>query len=480
MEEQNKIDYDPIKSEVRKVTPKQTFNSLLGFLKNLFSFYDEVDKKQTIDDIKNDIEFSGINVWILICSIVVASIGLINNSPAVIIGAMLISPLMGPIRGIGYALSSNNFKVLIISLKNFGTMVGASVLASFVFYFLYPINDIDFDLFHKDFPELFNRTKPTVLDIAIAFFGGLAGVIAATIKNKSATITVVPGVAIATALMPPLCTVGFGIAVGSWKIFIDSFYLFLLNSVFICLATYIVLQLLKFPKVKYVDPKVERKVKVYVFSVLLLIVIPSVFKFYHIVQESIFTQNAHHFIKDQVTIDSKLDLTNESLVYEGEQQKIILKIDGKYINKQKVDEWKVQLKNYDLGNVHLEINNQYPEPIDNQQLLNKIIATNDEKIESLYNEMLAYKKVVQFIDEDNDKLNALNKRILVHYPEIKKLNYGRTFKDYDGSFDTNYVFIVDWKNDSIQSERNAQLVKFINEELNLIYEFSKPPLIYHE
>ena len=112
--------------------------------------------------------------------------------------------------------------------------------------------------------------------------------------------------------------------------------------------------------------------------------------------------------------------------------------------------------------------------------MNKIIANNDEKIESLYNEMLAYKKVVQFIDEDNDKLNALNKRILVHFPEIKKLNYGRTFKDYDGSFDTNYVFIVDWKNDSIQSETNAQLVKFINEELKLIYEFSNPPLIYHE
>ena len=165
----------------------------------------------------------------------------------------------------------------------------------------------------------------------------------------------------------------------------------------------------------------ERKVKVYVFSVLLLIVIPSVFKFYHIVQESIFTQNAHRFINDQVTIDQKLVLTKDSLVYEGEPPKVILYIDGKYINKQKEEEWKVQLKNYDLGNVHLEIRNQYQKPIDEQQLLNKIIANNDEKIESLYNEMLAYKKVVQFIDEDNDKLNALNKRILVHFPEIKKI-----------------------------------------------------------
>ena len=158
------------------------------------------------------------------------------------------------------------------------------------------------------------------------------------------------------------------------------------------MATYIVLQLLKFPKVKYVDPKVERKVKVYVFSVLLLIVIPSVFKFYHIVQESIFTQNAHNFINKQVTSDQQLVLTKESLLYEGDQPKIILYIDGMYINKEKEEEWKVQLKTYELGNVDLEIINQYQKPIDEQQLLNKILVNNDEKIESLYKEMLEYKK----------------------------------------------------------------------------------------
>ena len=120
MEENNKIDYDPIKSEADKVSVKQAFGSVTNFLKNLFSIYDGVDKEKTVEDIRSDIEFSSINIWILICSILVASIGLINNSPAVIIGAMLISPLMGPIRGIGYALSANDFKVLIQSLKNFG------------------------------------------------------------------------------------------------------------------------------------------------------------------------------------------------------------------------------------------------------------------------------------------------------------------------------------------------------------------------
>ena len=219
MEENNEIDYDPIKSEVQKVSIKQAFVSIVNFLKNLFSIYDGVDKEKTINDIRNDIEFSAINIWILICSIVVASIGLINNSPAVIIGAMLISPLMGPIRGIGYALSANDFKVLIQSLKSFGIMVAASLFASFLFYLITPIK--------SETSELLIRTKPHVLDILIAFFGGLAGVIATTVKNKGTTITVVPGVAIATALMPPLCTVGYGMAVGNWSFYRCILFVFI-------------------------------------------------------------------------------------------------------------------------------------------------------------------------------------------------------------------------------------------------------------
>ena len=157
MEDQGKIDYDPIKSEVEKVSVSKGIKSIFGFIKKLFSIYDVVDKEKTIVDIKNDISFSAINIWILICSIIVASIGLINNSTAVIIGAMLISPLMGPIRGIGYALSSNDFKALITSLKNFGIMVVASLLASFIFFKVSPIK--------TETAELLSRTKPQVLDI---------------------------------------------------------------------------------------------------------------------------------------------------------------------------------------------------------------------------------------------------------------------------------------------------------------------------
>ncbi|MDG1238773.1 MAG: DUF389 domain-containing protein [Flavobacteriales bacterium] len=473
MEENNEIDYDPIKSEADKVSVKQAFVSIVNFLKNLFSIYDGVDKEKTINDIRNDIEFSAINIWILICSILVASIGLINNSPAVIIGAMLISPLMGPIRGIGYALSANDFKVLIQSLKNFGIMVAASVIASYLFYLITPIK--------SETSELLSRTKPHVLDILIAFFGGLAGVIATIVKNKTTTITVVPGVAIATALMPPLCTVGYGMAMGNWSYFIGAFYLFLLNSVFICLSTFIVLRLLSFPKVKFVNPKIERKVKVYVFTVLLLIVIPSVFKFYHIIHESIFIQNADNYIKNEISINPEIEVLTKELNYDDEFSEIVLNIGGKYINEEQINNWKLQLNNYDMGNVNLEIHNLQSKAIDEEELLNKILVDNDKKIMSISEERDLYKNELQNIIRENNALDELNTRILTHFPAIKSLNYGPSFKDQlEGSRDTNFVFIVNWNNDTVKSDQKSNLESFINTELQTFYANKSKVLIFNQ
>ena len=472
MEENNKIDYDPIKSEVDKFSAKQAFGSVANFLKNLFSIYDGVDKDKTVEDIRSDIEFSSINIWILICSIIVASIGLINNSPAVIIGAMLISPLMGPIRGIGYALSANDFKALIKSLKNFGIMVAASVLASYLFYLITPIK--------SETSELLSRTKPHVLDILIAFFGGLAGVIATTVKNKTTTITVIPGVAIATALMPPLCTIGYALAVGNWPYFIGAFYLFLLNSVFICLSTFIVLRLLNFPKVKFVNPRIERKVKIYVFSILLLIVIPSVFKFYHIIHESIFIQNADNFIKNEISINPEIEVLTKELNYDDESSAIVLNIGGKYINEEQINNWKLQLNNYEMGNVNLEIHNLQSKAIDEEELLNKILVDNDKKIMSISEERDLYKSELQNIIRENNALDELNTRILTHFPSVKSLNYGQSFKDAGGLKDTNFVFVIEWNLDTLNNPEKSKIKDFINTELNTFYSNSNQVLIFNK
>ena len=471
MEEDNKVDYDPIKSEVKKVSFSQAFSSFKVFIKELISINHNVDRSETISLIKSDIQFSGTNIWILMCSIIIASIGLINNSTAVIIGAMLISPLMGPIRGIGLALSTNDFKVLIKSLSNFGVMVAVSVFASFLFFLITPLK--------SETPEILSRTEPQVLDILIAFFGGLAGVISATIKNKSGGLTVVPGVAIATALMPPLCTVGFGIATANWAYFIGAFYLFLLNSVFICLATFMVLRLLKFPLVQFVDPKVERKVKLYVFSVILLIIIPSVFKFSNMIKKSIFEQNAELYVEKVIMINDNIRIVDiPKYEYEDENSKITLNISGEYVSKDRINDWKRQLVNYDLVDTKLKINNLTQQEIDEAELLGTYLKDRDNQIntishekDSISSQRDSYKDQLNKINNKAIKLKQVSDRIRLHFDKIVDLNYGETFSNYNGTIDTIYTFIVKWDTSLNYSQsivKNKELKEFIGLEMKMI------------
>lgn len=444
MNDSDKIDYDPIKSEVNKVSFKQSFDSFKVFIKELVSINHDVDRDKTVKSIVADIEFSGTNIWILICSIVIASVGLINDSTAVIIGAMLISPLMGPIRGIGLALSTNDFKVLVKSLSNFGIMIVVSVLASFLFFIVNPIK--------TETSELFSRSEPQVLDILIAFFGGLAGVISATIKNKGGTLTVVPGVAIATALMPPLCTIGYGLAIADWNYFLGAFYLFLLNSVFICLATFLVLRLLKFPLVQFVNPKIEKKVKVYVFAVILLIIIPSIVKFSSMIKKSLFEQNAELFVEKVIEINESLKILDEpKFDYLEDQPRIVVNISGEYVSEKRIDDWKRQLINYDLNGVVLKINNLTQQEINEAELLGTYLEDRDDKITAISNErdLISnerddYRNQLNKLSKKSKYLQQINDKVLKDFEEIDNLSYGQTYSSKNGTNDTVYTYIVKW------------------------------------
>ena len=204
------------------------------------------DPNATIDGIKKDIEFRGFNLWILVFSIVIASIGLNVDSTAVVIGAMLISPLMGPIMGFGLGVGINDAATVRKSLVNIGVAAGIAILSSALYFLISPIDEAG--------SELFARTNPTFLDVLVALFGGLTGILAGSRKEKS---NVIPGVAIATALMPPLCTAGFGLANGEWEYFFGAFYLFLINAILIATATTLVVRYLNFPKATHVDPERE-------------------------------------------------------------------------------------------------------------------------------------------------------------------------------------------------------------------------------
>lgn len=257
------------------------------------SLNDYVDTKAADLNIRSNILFKGNNIYILFVAIVIASVGLNVNSIPVIIGAMLISPLMGPIIGFGYGLGTNDTKLLVASLRNLGVMVLISLIASTLYFVLTPLD--------SDNPtELLARTKPSIYDVLIAFFGGLAGMLEISRKDKG---TVLSGVAIATALMPPLCTVGYGIANLNWQFAGGAMYLFFINSVFIALAAYIVTKYLNYPLVNEKNGGQTKRIWSYVLLILIVIV-PSVFTGYSIIRENQFVKDTRHFVKENQSVGS--------------------------------------------------------------------------------------------------------------------------------------------------------------------------------
>lgn len=272
------------------------WKSLKRFLVDLFDFRYDTDRANTIEAIKTDIPYRGATAWILACSIFVASVGLNANSTAVVIGAMLISPLMGPILGIGMSIAINDIDTLKKSLINFAVMVVISVITAYLFFYFFPLRE--------ESSELLNRTRPDIRDVLIAFFGGLALIIARTKKGTIAT--VIFGVAIATALMPPLCTVGFGLAeatLGNTKGFGyagGAMYLFMINSIFIALATFLVLKLLRFPMIKYANSVRRKNVARIASFFALLVMIPAGITFYRVLKESTFKNSARRFIEKEL------------------------------------------------------------------------------------------------------------------------------------------------------------------------------------
>jgi uncharacterized hydrophobic protein (TIGR00271 family) len=265
-------------------------------------------------EIEKGIEFKGTNLWILMCAILVASVGLNMNSTAVIIGAMLISPLMGPINGMGYGIATYDMPLFRRAIKNFTFAVGVSLITSALYFFITPVSTA-----HS---ELLARTSPTIYDVLIAFFGGLAGILAISSKLKG---NVIPGVAIATALMPPICTAGYGLATLQFNFVFGALYLFTINTVFIAVAALLVCQVLKFPIRSVVDPQKRKGVNRIISAVLLVTIVPSIIFGYNLVQQENFNEAANRYIqnisvlKSAYLLESNVDVNQRSinLVYSG-------------------------------------------------------------------------------------------------------------------------------------------------------------------
>ena len=328
-------------------SPHHLSEALRSFLRSRFDLSaDKASEEEVVDNIRKGVEFKGTNLWVLIFATFVASLGLNVNSTAVIIGAMLISPLMGPIMGMGLSVGINDFELMKRSLRNFGFMLLASIFTSTLYFFISPLSGAQ--------SELLARTTPTTYDVLIAFFGGLAGIVAQSRKDR--TSTVIPGVAIATALMPPLCTAGFGLATLQFKYFIGAFYLFFINTVFIAIATFIVVRFLHYSKKEFVDKNREMRVRRSILLIVLVTIIPSVVIGYRIVKRSLFENDVKRYV-NTVFQFPKTKVIEHTGIYRPDNGESYVEIYliGEPISDEMIENARLQMPQYNLRDVRLVV-----------------------------------------------------------------------------------------------------------------------------
>ena len=435
------------------------FKSGLGFIRSLLDIRHGADIPGTIEGIRKDIDFKGINVWILIFSIFIASIGLNVGSTAVIIGAMLISPLMGPILGIGLALGINDWKMLIRSSRSLLTAVSVSLLTSFIYFKLTPLQELQ--------EELLNRTEPTLLDVFVALFGGLAGIIAGSRKEKS---NVIPGVAIATALMPPLCTAGYGLASGNYNFFLGAFYLFLLNSLFISISTYAVVRILKFPVKEFVSAKREKKVRRYIIATILVIIIPSGYLFYGVIQNSYFRVNAEKYINENFRFEESA-VSGKELIFNREGSMIRISIQGEPLSENTKSALENRLADYGLEGVTLKIIQakenenglgitQFESEREEKNFYKSRYFSSEEKIKGLQEKIDSLNLGYEVLKGDTIPFRNLEKELKIQYRDLQRLAYGEMLEsNFVGAPDTIPTFIVEWREGTVEAMKDFQTRK---------------------
>ena len=368
---------------------KLNFNTIRDFLKNTLNLTDYVDISAASENIRKNIPFRGPNVYILFVAIIIASVGLNVNSIPVIIGAMLISPLMGPITGLGLGLGTNDRELVLFSIKNLLVMVGISLLAATLYFILTPL-EID------NPTELLARTRPTIYDVFNALFGGLAGVLETARKEKG---TEISGVAIATALMPPLCTVGYGIANLSWQYTIGALFLFSINCIFIAMAAYLMAKFLKFP-VKTVE---QHRTRYFILSygLVILLAATSIFTGYNVIRENDFTKLANRFVKKNQNI-GKTYIYDSQVNIDSKPYMLELRLAGETLNEDTKEMLLRDAENYGIMRSQIVIHEDATVQVDRfneTEIVKNLMATNasnvqvrDDSIKVLNAQITAYKQ----------------------------------------------------------------------------------------
>ncbi|HHC79465.1 MAG TPA: DUF389 domain-containing protein [Flavobacteriia bacterium] len=452
MESNNNIEAE---LEEKKEEAKKKVTGLLGGIKEflivLLDIKNDTDKDGTAQAVKDNISMQGHTAWILVFSILIASIGLNANSTAVVIGAMLISPLMGPILGVGLSFGINDIDTLRKSMVNLGVMVGLSLTTSFLFFSI--------PLFQEATPEILARTRPDVRDVFIALAGGLALIIA--ISRPSPQTNTVAGVAIATALMPPLCTAGYGLATWNLSYFLGAMFLFVINTIFIALATFMIVKFLKFPMVKYINSAKRKRIAQFASLVAFIILAGSIWQFYGLFKENEFKQRASEFVKEMKNNGiSIIDENEDNFNYKRKLINIVLY--GRNLTEEEQNIWREKLADFNLKGTTLVMK----QGIDNSDLRaevksltdlyaqnQKIITSRDESIKEKEDRIRLLESELSKFYKEIVPFKTVSEEAKINYEDLERLSYykqiSRSFDKKDSihynKMDSINVFSVKWK-----------------------------------
>ncbi|MCU0373383.1 MAG: DUF389 domain-containing protein [Ignavibacteria bacterium] len=434
--------------------------NIIDSVKEIFSIEKGSDRKSAAENILGDSILSGSNLFYLICSAILASVGLDINSPAVIIGAMLISPLMSPILGTGFSLGTHDKENFFSSLRQYTVSVAISLLISTLYFSLSPLGNAT--------PELLARVKPTFLDIMVAFFGGTAGIVALT-RSKMAS--AIPGVAIATALMPPVCTAGFGLAAARFDYFFGAIYLFFINTVFISFSAYLVVRYLKFPYKQYPDAKKIRKTRVALAATLIIVAVPSFFIFVSVINDARIKQKAEKFVTAEIR-EPDYKIIDWKLVSKDDRNILKIFISGNKMTKKKIDSLNTLLADYGIKNAGLNITHLSDEK-GLEYLKSELSADLLEKIKKIQEEEKSASDEKLAVEEDSAVVRDIVSGLKIFIPGIESAGISMNHALYNGEDTLQQVkqmplLTVKWKKGIRQSGINARQKE--------LYDFAKTKL----
>ena len=400
------------------------FHRTLVYLKSLIHLSDEIDYENASTSIRKNIAFRGTNVFILACAIVIASVGLNVNSIPVIIGAMLISPVMGPILGFGLGLGTEDNTLVKNSLKNFLVMVVISILASTIFFLLSPLS-------LANPSELLARTNPTIYDVLIALFGGFAGIIETSRKDKG---TVISGVAIATALMPPLCTVGYGISILNWTYAVGALYLFTINSIFIALATFAAVKYFRFPIMETTDENHKRLPKHIMVIILVVVIVPSIISAISVVKENNFIIHAERLVAENKNL-GKCFIYDHKASYSRKTPKLDLFLAGESLTHDSKESFYKEAEAFGITRSQIvfhEDATSHREDLSETEIIKGIYDYNDRQIKRLNDSINKLEAVLADFKQKEIPVEAISKELFAQYPTITEVSLSRGSKMASG------------------------------------------------